>query len=207
MIRRVAAPTIIDDLLTKNPFSRPAEALDTVLAVIYLWTANPGASAKANRDYFESLKNQKQPGAKATYASSHFIIDQDGSIIRCIPESEEAWHVGSSQADPASGKIYTDWARGHFGTCAESPSTTSPNACTLGIEMCPVNVSGDFTERTLLATADLGAFLVSSYGLDPIADIATHHMVVGWKDCPRLWTVHPDLLEAFRRTVASRVAA
>ncbi|MGO9409502.1 MAG: hypothetical protein ACLQCB_01980 [Spirochaetia bacterium] len=57
---------------------------------------------------------------------------------------------------------------------------------------------------TVLAV--ISHFIIDPYGLDQITDIATHHMVVGWEDCPRPWTVHPDLLEAFRQTVASRVA-
>jgi N-acetylmuramoyl-L-alanine amidase len=49
-------------------------------------TATPGATAQNERDYFNS---------KDRRASSHYFVDATG-IIRCIPESERAWHAGAT---------------------------------------------------------------------------------------------------------------
>ncbi len=130
----------------------------------------------------------------------------DGSILRAIPENEVAYAVGSEQIDPASGKIYTDWARAKFGEHATNPATLSPNPVTLSIEMEPIDSDGNFTDETLEAAIELATDICQRLGLNPLADIATHNMVVGWKDCPRLWVNHPEKLDDFRSTVKVRMA-
>ena len=184
--------------LTKNPFSRPGKKLREVLAVVIHWTANPGASAKANREYFESRKS----GGNG-YGSAHYIIDQSGEIVAAIPESEVAYHCGTAQADPASGKVYTDEARARFGKYVGGYD--SPNNCTIGIELCPTDIEGNFTRATITAAVDLCADICRRHGLNAQA-ITTHHNIVGWKDCPRLWTKKPELLDAFRASVADKLA-
>ena len=188
---------LTENLLTVNPYSRPGTKRSEVQALIMHWTAAPMQRAFATRNYFEDRKN----GTNG-YGSAHYIVDLDGSIIHCIPESEVAFHVGSEQVDPASGKIYTDWARIHFGEsfCQPAPSI-GPNLCTLGIEMEPLDAAGNFSEQTLAAARELAHDICQRLGLNPSADIATHNMVVGWKDCPRLWVNHPELLMAFRQDV------
>ena len=61
------------ELLTPNPYSRPEIPLEKVNGIVIHYTANPGSSAKANRNYFEGLKDSGQ-----TYASSHFIVGLKG---------------------------------------------------------------------------------------------------------------------------------
>ena len=190
------------DLLTINEWSRAGRKLCEVLGIIYHWVGNPGTSAKANRDYFESRKT-----GNLDYGSAHLIIDVDGSVIQCIPDDEVAYHVGTDKADPASGGIYTDWARRVFGQYALFPATNSPNNCTLGIEMCHLDWDGHFTDATLETAAQLGAVYCRAYNLDPLTRIGTHHGTVGWKDCPRLWTVHPDLFDEFLLEVKRRLSA
>ena len=111
---------IKQDLLTKNPYSRPGKPLSKVKGIVVHWTANEGkgANAKRNRDYFESLKS----GGKG-YASAHYIVD-DKEIILCVPENEMAYHVGAET-----------YRTSRFGSY--------PNATTIGVEMC-VNADGDF---------------------------------------------------------------
>ncbi len=46
-----------------NNVSRPAIALDAVNDIAIHYVANPGSSAKANRDYFDSLDNPAVEGA------------------------------------------------------------------------------------------------------------------------------------------------
>ena len=188
---------IIHDFLTVNEYSRPGKKLREVLAVVMHWTANPQANAKENRDYFETKKT-----GTGGYASAHYIIDQNGLIIAAIPENEIAYHTGSSAKDPASGKVYTDEARARFGKYASE--NNSPNNCTIGIELCPTDAAGNFTDATINTAIELCADICKRYGLTAAA-ITTHHNIVGWKDCPRLWTNKPQLLDAFRVSVADKI--
>lgn len=79
-------PEIHAELLTPNRYSRPQIPLKEINAIVIHYTANPGATARNNRDYFEGLKN-----GKGTKASSHFIVGLDGEVIQCIPSSEMAY--------------------------------------------------------------------------------------------------------------------
>jgi N-acetylmuramoyl-L-alanine amidase len=182
---------IIEDLLTINEYSRPGRKLKEVKGIVLHWTGNPGASAKANRDFFESRKT----GAQG-YGSAHYIIDLDGSIIRDIPDDEVAYHCGSSQVDPASGKIYTDLARKFFGDYCLNPSGNSPNNASIGIEMCPLDALGHFTVETWKATEQLVVQLLKQFNLG-VDRITTHEQVVGWKSCPLLFHNHPEELTRF----------
>lgn len=188
---------IIHDFITPNEYSRPQRRLYDIKAIVMHWTANPSATAKQNRDYFDAKKT-----GLGGYASAHYIIDQNGIIIAAVPENEVAYHCGSSVIDPASGKIYTDYAREKFGRYASEYS--SPNNCTIGIEMCPVDNEGNFTDATIAAAVELCADICQRYKLQA-EDITTHNAVVGWKDCPKLWTKKPALFSAFKVSVADKL--
>jgi N-acetylmuramoyl-L-alanine amidase len=117
-----------------------------------------------------------------------------------MPDNEAAYHCGSSQPDPMSGRIYTDWAREKFGVYAMRPDISSPNNCTIGIEMCVIDDRGNYTPETLGAARELAAKLLKENRLT-IGDIGTHHLVAGWKDCPRLWVRNPEKFEEFKESV------
>lgn len=89
--------SIQHQFLTINPYSRPGKALKRVNGVVVHYTANPGSSAKNNRDYFESLKTRH-----TTKASSHFIIGINGEIIQCIPLNEIAYASNNRNSDTIS---------------------------------------------------------------------------------------------------------
>lgn len=191
---------ITQELLTPNEYSRPRKPLQKLLGIVVHWTANPCADAEQTRLYFEAKKT-----GMGGYASAHYIIGQKGEIIQIIPANEVAYHCGTDRKDPASGKIYTDYARKKFGHYAVHWQATSPNFCTIGIELCPTDDDGHFTERTINAAVELCAYLCNKHHLTA-DDITTHHEIVGWKDCPRLWTNQPELLDAFRASVADALA-
>lgn len=66
------APYIDVQLLTPNEYSRPQLPLNGADYIAIHYTANPGATAQNNRDYFENLSISHE--AKV---SSHFRRDQD----------------------------------------------------------------------------------------------------------------------------------
>ncbi|MCD8045133.1 MAG: N-acetylmuramoyl-L-alanine amidase [Clostridiales bacterium] len=81
-------------LLTVNEYSRPGIALEEINGIVIHYTANPGTSAQANRDYFEGLKDPHE-----TYASAHFVVGLEGEIIQCIPTAEIAYASNERNSD------------------------------------------------------------------------------------------------------------
>ncbi len=122
--------SIEEDYLTPNEYSRPQKALKKVHNIVIHYTANPGSDARANRDYFEGLKDSHE-----TYASSHFIVGLDGTIIQCIPLNEIAY------------------------------ASNDRNSDTISIECCHPGKSGKYTEQTYQSLLRLCAYLCQSYGL------------------------------------------
>lgn len=90
-------PAIDVQLLTPNKYSRPQTALKKVKGIVIHYTANPGATAQQNRDYFEGLADSHE-----THASSHFIVGLDGEIIQCIPSSEISYASNNRNSDTLS---------------------------------------------------------------------------------------------------------
>jgi len=93
----IPRPKLDVELLTVNEYSRPGIALGQVNGVVIHYTANPGTSARNNRDYFEGLKD-----SHITKASSHFIIGLEGEIVQCIPCNEISYASNSRNADTIS---------------------------------------------------------------------------------------------------------
>ena len=190
---------VVQNLLTPNPYSRPCKALKEIRVIVMHWTANPNANAKNNRDFFESKKT-----GMGGYGSAHYVIDQDGTIIQCIPDNEVAYHCGSSSPDPVSKQIYTEYARNKFGKYCIDYTQNSPNNCTIGIELCPTDWEGHFSDETIKSAVLLCTELCTKHKLTA-DDITTHHDIVGWKDCPKLWTENPALFDDFKNTVKNKM--
>ena len=96
-VKRVQRPEIKQMLLTPNEFSRPQLELRQVNGVVVHYVANPGTSAKDNRNYFEGLKD-----SGATYASSNYIVGLKGEIIQCVPLDEMAYCSNERNEDTVS---------------------------------------------------------------------------------------------------------
>lgn len=90
-------PELDVELLTVNPYSRPGTALEKVNGIVIHYTANPGATAIANRNYFENLKD-----THTTKASSHFVVGLEGEIVQCIPTAEIAYTSNDRNSDTIS---------------------------------------------------------------------------------------------------------
>ena len=95
----VPVPDYVErDYLSVNEWSRPGEALKKIRGVVIHYVGNPGTTARANRNYFESLSD----GKLATYASSHFVIGLEGEVIQCVPLTEIAYASNSRNGDTVS---------------------------------------------------------------------------------------------------------
>ena len=71
--------------------------LTQVNGIVIHYTANPGATAIANRNYFENLKD-----THTTKASAHFIVGLEGEIVQCIPTAEIAYASNDRNSDTLS---------------------------------------------------------------------------------------------------------
>ena len=90
-------PELVVQLLTVNPYSRPGIETGKITGIVVHYTANPGAGAQDNRDYFENLKD-----TKVTKTSSNFIVGLDGEIIQCVPTWEVAYASNERNKDTVS---------------------------------------------------------------------------------------------------------
>ena len=95
--QKEGAPYIDVELLTPNEYSRPQIPIESVKYIAIHYTANPGATAMANRNYFEDLANTHE-----TKVSSHFVIGLDGEVVQCIPTSEMSYATNSRNVDTVS---------------------------------------------------------------------------------------------------------
>lgn len=91
------APYIDVQLLTPNEYSRPQLPISQIKYIAIHYTANPGAGAQANRDYFENLATSHE-----TKVSSHFVVGLEGEVIQCIPSSEMSYATNSRNVDTLS---------------------------------------------------------------------------------------------------------
>ena len=189
---------IVEKYLTINQYSRPGKWLAVCKGIVLHYVGIPGQRALTTWDYFENDCPRNKH-----YSSAHYIVDLNGDIYHLIPDNEVAYHCGSSQADPVTGRIYTDWARAKYGDYASDPTKNSPNNCTIGIELC-IDRQGNFTTETMTAAVELTAKLVQENKLNT-EDIGHHKLVVGWKDCPLPWVKKPETFEDFKDKVRTKL--
>ena len=124
------------NLLEINKYSRPGTKLEKVKGVVVHYTANPGTDAMANRNYFNNLPKINAKKGTNTYASSHFVIGIDGTIVQCIPTGEIAY------------------------------ASNDRNLDTISIECCHKKKSGKFTKETYRSLIRLTKYLCIRFGLE-----------------------------------------
>lgn len=107
----VKVPSYVQkDYLTVNPWSRPGTPLEEINGVVIHYVGNPGTTAQANRNYFESLAT----GETGTYASSHFIVGLEGEVIQCIPLTEISYASNDRNGDTVSIEVCHPDETGEF---------------------------------------------------------------------------------------------
>ena len=131
-------------LITPNKWSRPQTKIGTIKNIVVHWVGNAGSTAENNAKYFNSLKD-----GRGTYASSHYIIGNDGVVIRCVPENEVAYHASSA------------------------------NNYSIGIEVCHPDNTGKYTDLAYKALIELMVDLCNKYKLEPEQAIIRHYDVSG----------------------------
>lgn len=119
-------------LLPKNPYSRPGTVLKEVNGIVVHYVGNPGTTAEQNNSYFRSLAQTHE-----TYASSHFLIGMDGTVLLNVPLGEVAFCSNGRNSD------------------------------TLSIECCHPDAEGRFTQETYDALLRLVRWLMGYYELTP----------------------------------------
>jgi len=102
------------DLLKVNEWSRPGDPLEKIDGVVIHYVGNPGTTAEANRNYFQSLSK----GKEQIYASSHFIVGLEGEVVQCVPLTEIAYASNARNEDTVSIEVCHPDETGEF-----SPAT------------------------------------------------------------------------------------
>ncbi len=182
---------------TSHP-NRNGKKLYKIKALVIHYTANysRGANDIANARYFgrayerdNGRYEEKGIDRKFRYGSAHYIVDHD-SIQMCIPESEIAYHVGSSR--------YTSFAKSRFTT---SRGSCYPNGYTIGIEMC-VNQDGSWN-KTIQRTAELSADIMIRHNI-PMDMLVRHYDITG-KLCPKPYVDDSKAWDSFKELVKQKI--
>ena len=110
---QVTVPDWVErEYLTVNPYSRPGAPLQKIDGVVLHYVGNPGTTAKANRNYFQSLS----AGTEGVYASAHFVVGLEGEVLQCVPLSEIAYASNSRNEDTVSVEVCHPDETGAFST-------------------------------------------------------------------------------------------
>jgi N-acetylmuramoyl-L-alanine amidase len=137
-VSTIALPEI-QEIWSPN-FSSRSDA--EVTTIVLHHTAGAGDAVAVAR-YFQTVESQ---------VSSHYIVDRDGSIVRCVPDAQKAWHAGVSS--------YCD--------------IPAVNAYSIGIEICN---RGDNVEpyppAQMAGVIRLVAYLADTYRI-PLTRITRH---------------------------------
>jgi len=163
---------IEQDFLPLNRFSRPGTSLEAVNGIVIHNIGNPGSTAEQNRNYFANVVP-----AEEIFASSHFIICLDGTVLQCVPVDEIAY------------------------------ASNARNADTLSIEVCHPDETGRFTDESYNAAVRLTAWLCLRFGLtseDVIRHFDVERES-GPKECPRYFVENEDAWEQFKADVQREI--
>ena len=101
------------EFIRKNIFSRPDVSRKRINNIVIHYVANPGSTAKNNRDYFDSLADQDQQKS-GTSTISHFVVGLEGEVIQCIPITEIAYGNAPRNEDTISIEVCHPDETGRF---------------------------------------------------------------------------------------------
>lgn len=111
--------------------------------------------------------------SQKTKASSHFVVGLEGEIIQCVPLNEISYCSNHRNKD------------------------------TIAIEVCHLDETGKFNDRTYESVVELTAYLCQMFHLDE-EDVIRHYDVTG-KKCPLYYVDHEDAWEQLKVDVKKRL--
>lgn len=103
---------VTQQLLSVSENSRLGRKMKKVNGIVIHYTGNPGTTAAANRNYFQSLAYNK-----SNYASAHFVVGLEGEIVQCVPLDEEAITTRGRNGDTIGIEVCHPDAGGKFNDC------------------------------------------------------------------------------------------
>lgn len=171
-----------EDFVVKNQYSRSGDKLLWVKGIVMHWTADPGATDIAEKNFFDG-----KDGGGGRYASAHFFVDRDSATL-IIPLDEVAYHANEKPCRVDKLKA----TAGYY-------TNGGANLTSIGVEMC-VEKDGTIHGATVKKAEQVVAELCKSYKLNPLTDIYRHNDITG-KNCPAPWVNHPELFAQFKKDV------
>ena len=90
----LAAPSWVEqEFIRVDGHSRSGVELTAVNDIVIHYVGNPGSTAQANRNYFDS---------DASNVSSHYVVGLDGEVIQCLPLDERSAASNNRNPDTIS---------------------------------------------------------------------------------------------------------
>lgn len=105
-ISKLNYPSYIkQDFIDQDGHSRTGRDMKRVNDIVIHYVANPGSSAKANRDFFNSSQSR---------VSAHFVVGLKGEVIQCVPLDEQSSASNDRNPDTISIEVCHPDASGKF---------------------------------------------------------------------------------------------
>lgn len=143
----VTPPAIEPPQVTEMPSPNFNERNGTPIDTIVLHHTAVTSTAVGVGKFFQDPKSK---------VSSQYIVDRDGSIVRCVPDDLRAWHAGKS----------TFQGRGDV------------NTFSVGIEICNVGDNTEpYPEAQVKAVVNLTAWLAKTHNVAIPANLTRHRDV------------------------------
>ena len=102
----LAAPSWVQqEFIREDGHSRSGKELTAVNDRVIHYVGNPGTTAQANRDFFDSDDSN---------VSSHYVIGLDGEIIQCLPLDERSAASNNRNPDTISIEVCHPDSTGKF---------------------------------------------------------------------------------------------
>lgn len=102
----LAAPSWVQqEFIREDGHSRSGKELTAVNDIVIHYVGNPGTTAQANRDFFDS---------DASNVSSHYVIGLEGEIIQCLPLDERSAASNNRNPDTISIEVCHPDSTGKF---------------------------------------------------------------------------------------------
>ena len=105
-LARIDYPSYVSQqIIDVDGSSRTGEKMRMVNDIVIHYVANPGSTARGNRDYFDSAQSN---------VSSHFVVGLDGEVIQCIPLNEQSAASNKRNVDTISIEVCHPDSSGKF---------------------------------------------------------------------------------------------